>query len=188
MFRSRVVGSIAAGVVALTVTGCASIAINSYTERGADFAQYLTFAWAPFDDRSTGDPRLDNNPFFFDALQSEVDGQLIRRGYVRVKGGTPDLRVQAYVKIRQEVQSNGVEWPAGYSPRHAAAGSVQDAGTLWIEITDTASGNVAWRGWAEGTVEGLVDNQVWLEQKVGEIVSRILEKFPARPIVFSHDP
>lgn len=184
----RAVGIVAAGLIALTVTGCASMSVNSYTERGANFDRYVTFGWAPPDDRPTGDPRLDNNAFFFERLQSEVDGQLISRGYVRVKGDTPDLKVHAYVNIRQEVQSSGAIQPPQYPPPNTPGPYVQEAGTLWIDVIDTATGKLAWRGWAEGPIDGLVDNQAWLEQKTGEIVSRIMEKFPTHMAVFSHDP
>src|SRR5262249_36381086 len=158
--------------------------VNSYRERDANFDRYVTFGWAPFDDRPTGDPRLDNNAFFFEHLRSEVDQQLISRGYVRVKGGAPDLKVRAYVHLRQEVHSGGALLPPQYPPPESAETEVQETGTLWIDVIDTATDKLAWRGWAEGPIDGLVDNQAWLEQKIGEIVTRIMEKFPSHMVMF----
>jgi hypothetical protein len=40
---------------------------------------------------------------------------------------------------------------------------------------------VVWRGWAESTFDGIVDNQQWLERRVDEAVARMFEKFPRKP-------
>src|SRR5262245_61865217 len=188
MVRSRIVGLTLALLFTFTFTGCASMTVNSYTERGAQFDRYATYGWVLPDDRPTGDPRLDNNPFFFERLQSEVDGRLISRGYVRMKGGTPDLKVRAYVNLRQEVHAGGANPPPGYSERYTPQPYVQETGTLWIDVIDTRTDTIAWRGWAEGPIDGLIDNQAWLEQRIGEIVSRIMEKFPMPPHLSPHDP
>jgi len=176
MSPSRLTAPLAALLIAFTFSGCASMTVNSYIERGANFDRYLTYAWSPPDDRPTGDPRLDHNTFVFEYLQSEVDGQLIGRGYVRVKGGAPDLTVRAFVKVHEELLQT------------AGESSVQETGALWIDAIDTRTGTTVWSGWAAGPIDGLVDNQDWLERKIGEVVARIMEKFPAHGYLSTHDP
>ena len=55
---------------ALALNACATLRVNSYLERGADFARYRSYAWRLSDAFSTGDPRLDNNRFFSERVES----------------------------------------------------------------------------------------------------------------------
>ena len=69
-------------LLALALTGCATMKVSSHVERGAEFTHYRTWAWAPADEQPTGDPRLDNNPFFQDRLRGAVEHEMTRKGYV----------------------------------------------------------------------------------------------------------
>ena len=53
-----------------------------------------------------------------------------------------------------------------------------DAGTLMIDLVDTRTNKLVWRGWAEGSIEGAIDNQDWMERRIGEAVGRIMERLP----------
>ena len=57
---------------------------------------------------------------------------------------------------------------------------VYDADTLLIDFVDTRTDKVVWRGWTEGSVDGAIDNQRLMEQKVDKAVTRILEQLPRR--------
>jgi hypothetical protein len=63
------------------------VRINSYALRGVDFQQYRTYAWAPADGLSTGDPRFDNNRFFSERVEKAVDRQLASRGFEKRESG-----------------------------------------------------------------------------------------------------
>ncbi len=63
-------GAAAAAAALLLSAGCASVTVGSFAERGADLGQYHTYAWAPGDGVTTGDPRLDNNRFFEDRVRA----------------------------------------------------------------------------------------------------------------------
>jgi hypothetical protein len=80
MYPSRLGPIVALAVSALTLSGCATMNVNSYVERGIDFNRYRTYNWGPADALSTGDPRLDNNRFFHERVQADVDQQLAARG------------------------------------------------------------------------------------------------------------
>jgi hypothetical protein len=43
---------------------------------------------------------------------------------------------------------------------------------------DTGSNKLVWRGWAESSLDGIIDNQTWLEQKIDQAVTRIMAKMP----------
>jgi uncharacterized protein DUF4136 len=55
---------------------------------------------------------------------------------------------------------------------------VYDAGTLFVDLVDTRTNRLVWRGWAEGSVDGVIDNQEWMEQRIDHVVTRILQRLP----------
>ena len=70
---SRPLRFVALAVASLALTGCASRNVGSFLERGSDFARYRTYRWAPVGSLETGDPRLDNNPFFHARIRADVE-------------------------------------------------------------------------------------------------------------------
>jgi hypothetical protein len=165
---------------AVTLAGCASMEVSSYTERGVDFSRYLTYEWGAIDAHTTGDPRLDNNPFFHERVRAAVDHQLARRGYVKGTGGQGDVTVHYHASVHQEIDVNGADEQAGLCPRGDCEPFVYQAGTLLVDLVDAKTSNVIWRGWATGSVDGVVENQEWMERRIDEIVGKILERLPPR--------
>jgi hypothetical protein len=68
----------------------------------------------------------------------------------------------------------------GYREDDGRRPSAYEAGTLVLDFVDTRTNRLVWRGWAEDTVDGVIDNQDWMEQKIDEAVTRILETRPRR--------
>jgi hypothetical protein len=180
---TRTIQLTALGITLLLLNACGAMKVYSYTEHGANLAQYATYDWGPLDQRTTGDPRLDNNPFFQERIQAQADRELTRRGYLKATTGQPDLTVVFRTRIRQEIDLNGADRPDAYT--YCAEGTCEpyayDTGTLLIDLVDATTRQVVWRGWAEGSVEGVVNNQAWMEQKIDEVVARIFEECPRRP-------
>ena len=176
IFRAVQMTTVAMSV--LVLTACASMRVYSYTERGVNLAQYVTYEWGPSDQQTTGDPRLDNNPFFQERIQADVERELTRRGYVKATAGPPDLTVHYHARITQEVDVNGVDQVTGYCPGNACEAVVYEVGTLRFELVDTRTGRVVWRAWAEGegSLEGVVNNQDWMEHRIDEVVARIFDQ------------
>ena len=179
---TRTIQLTALGVTVLVLGACGSMKVYSYTEHGANLTQYAIYDWGPLDQRNTGDPRLDNNPFFQERVQAQTERELTRRGYAKATTAEPDLTVVFRTRIRQEIDLNGADRPDAYT--YCAEGACEpyayDTGTLLIDLVDARTKQVVWRGWAEGSVEGVVNHQAWMEQKIDEVVARILEKCPRR--------
>jgi hypothetical protein len=163
---------------ALVLTGCASMKVNSYMERGMALGQYHTYGWGPTDTFTTGDPRLDNNPFFQDRVQADVDKALATRGFEKTTSAKPDLLIHYHASVTQQVDVNAADQKYGYCDD--CRPYVFDAGTLTIDFVDTRTNRLVWRGWAEDSLDRVVDHQDWLEQKIDEAVTRILERLPQR--------
>ena len=77
----RLVRFTVCSLAAFAFSSCATMGVSSYIETGADIARYQTYGWASAGTLSTGDPRLDNNPFFHERLQTDVERQLAARGF-----------------------------------------------------------------------------------------------------------
>jgi hypothetical protein len=175
--RSLRFAALAAAVLALT--GCASMRVSSYLERENDFARYRTYSWALAEALETGDPRLDNNPFFHERIQVDVEKELAARGFEKTASGVPDVQVHYHASIRQRVDVNDVDREDGYCrDEESCRPYVYEAGTLLIDFVDTRTHKMVWLGWAEDTVDAVIDNQRLLEQRIDKAVTRILQRLP----------
>lgn len=162
----------------LALAGCATMRVGSFVERGTNFTVYRTYAWASDAQLSTGDPRLDNNEFFQTRLRAAVEKGLGARGLEKAESGQADVVLHYHASVTQKVDAGGVDEKYGYC--EDCSPSVFDAGSLTLDVVDARTNKLAWRGWAESTFDGVVDNQQWLERRVDESVGRILRTFPVR--------
>ena len=165
-------------VAAVTLNACATLRVDSYLERGADFAHYRSYAWAASDAFSTGDPRLDNNRFFTERVESAVDRQLRGRGVEKTGADTADLVVHIHTRVDQRLDTNAFDQEYGRCDAEECRPRVYDAGTLLLDFIDTRTNTLAWRGWAEGSLDGVIDDQQWMEETVDKAVERILARLP----------
>jgi hypothetical protein len=166
----------AAVAAALTLAGCATMNISSFAARGVDFTALRTYAWGSEADVATGDPRLDSNPFFRDRVRESVDQRLASRGFEKVTSGTPDLLIHYHASVRQRLDISNVD--QRYGTCEDCWATVFDAGTLTIDVVDTRTNKLIWRGWAERSLDSTVDNQEEFERRVDRAVGRILERLP----------
>lgn len=189
MTRAQAVKGSVFALVAFAVCACASLSVNSFAEKGTDFRRYRTYTFAPAGTASTGDPRLDNNRFFNERMQAAIDRILPERGFHKAKGARADALVHYHANISQQVELNdsGRSECATLAP--AGSGRtlpvncqpyVYDAGTLLIDLVDARTHKLLWRGWAKGSMNGVMADQDWMERRIDESVARILEKLPRR--------
>ena len=47
-----------------------------------------------------------------------------------------------------------------------------------VDLMDRRTNRLAWRGWAESSFDGVVDNQEWMEATIDKAVARILARLP----------
>lgn len=160
--------------VALTLGGCASASVSSYVARGVDLHQPHTYNWAPADEQSTGDPRLDNNRFFQERVETAIERHLAQKGFR--KSSSPDLLVRYRASVAQETYFRGSARPDGSCDD--CGPELYDAGTLLIDLVDARTDGLVWRGWAKGSIDGVIDDQSWMEQRVDEAVARIMRRLP----------
>ncbi len=164
-------------LTAVIMSGCALKDVGSFAERGFDLSRYRTYSWAAEAAQPTGDPRLDNNQLFRTRVEADIEQGLAGRGFEKTGSDAADLRVRYYASVSQRLEVGRDDRSCAECP----AADVYDAGTLIIDLIDARANALVWRGWAEGSIDGAVDDQRWLEDIVGQAIARILERLPRRP-------
>jgi hypothetical protein len=167
----------AAVAVLVFAAGCAPLRVNSYAQRGYDLSRFHTYAWAPQPAWPTGDPRLDSNPFFDQQVRGAIEVQLAMQGFERT-ASTPELLVHYHADMTQRIEAKDLDLLIGSCERGDCRPEVYDAGTILIDFVDPRTQTLVWRGWAEGSMEGVIDNQALMEAKINQAVTRILEQLP----------
>ena len=164
---------------ALAAAGCATMNVSSHLERNVTFSDYVTYNWGPPDNLPVGDPRLDNNPFFRDHVMGAVEKQLLAKGYEQAVTGQPDLLIHYHASVNQRLDVYQVDSQYGYCYGNCNPQVVDfEEGTLMVDIVDAKTNKVVWRGWAQDTMNGIIDNQQRLEKQVDEGVTKMMLLLP----------
>ena len=163
-------------LTAAVAAACAAINIGSFVERGFDMSRVRTFEWAPAEHLRTGDPRLDNNELFQRYVKAAVERELAARGLERTDVGIADLVVHYHASVTQRVDTAGADEKYGLC--EDCRPSVFDAGTLTLDLVDAGTNKLVWRGWAERSIQGVIDNQQGMEREVDRAVAEILSRLP----------
>lgn len=167
-------------LLAFAATGCATLTASAHIERGVDFTSYVTYEWGAPDALPTGDPRLDSNPFFEDRLQGAIEKGLAAKGYERVLSNhPPDLLIHYHAAVNQKVDVYTVDHTSGYCYQDCQPQVVDyEQGTLMLDIVDARTNKVIWRGWAQDSFSGVIDDQDLLDQKVETGVGKMMQLLP----------
>ena len=169
--------TLALAAAAVVAAGCAPVRVNASLERGMAFTNYGSYTWAADDQFNTGDPRLDNNEFFQHRLQGTADAVLGQRGLEKVSATNAQLVIHYHANISQRIDVNALDRSYGYC--EDCHSSIYDAGTITLDFVDVKTSKLVWRGWSEGSLDG-IDNQSMIESRIDESVRKILLQLPPR--------
>jgi hypothetical protein len=164
------------------VAGCAPMRVSSHVDRERDFTRYRTFDWGPADALPAGDPRLERNAFFQDHIQGAIERHMAARGFERTDPATaPDVRLHFHAVIDRRIDVNLLDYQSGYCSRSDCQAGVSryEEGTLVVDMIDVRTNRLVWRGWAQDSVEGVLDNQDRLARKIEDAVRLMFERLPA---------
>lgn len=170
-------GITAALMLSASFAGCATMTVSSHIERGVDFTEYVTYDWGARDNFPVGDPRLDNNPFFRDYVEGTIEKRMAAKGYERVVTGPPDLLLHYHASVNQKVDVYEGDRSHGYYQPESRVVEFEQ-GTLVLDVVDAKTNKVIWRGWAQDTMTGVIDNQWRLEQQVEAGVTKMMMLLP----------
>ena len=171
------------------LAGCASISVSSDFDPATDFSRYRTYAWERAESTPSGDPRLDDNPFFDSRVRAGVERQLAAKGLELSTTGDPDilLHYRMFINTRERVDVRRVpsedeeEGTRYYSRRFYEEEILfinYDLGTLMINMADSARKTLIWRGWAELDLTNVLNNRDALDERIQDAVEKIINEFP----------
>lgn len=169
-------------LAAAVTIGCAPIRVSSFVEQGVEFTQFRTYEWVPAEPSATGDPRLDDNPFFHDRVRRAVEEGLTTKGLRKSISTRPDLWMRYRANMSQSFEVMGADRGDGTcrSGHDCEARVVEyEAGTLVLDAVDARTNQLVWRGSARQNVDALIDNQDWMEEYVDKSVARLMVAFPS---------
>lgn len=148
--------------------------------RNAEFGPYTTFAWEEGNDRPVGDPRFEDNPFFVERLHAAIERELGERG-IRYSESEPALLVHHHLSVRDRVEVYEADRERGYeTPEYGPGTQViqYEEGTLLVDIADSETKEIVWRGWARGDIGPALEDAGEMEDRLTEAVSRMFDEFP----------
>ncbi|MBC2712234.1 MAG: DUF4136 domain-containing protein [Desulfosarcina sp.] len=180
-------GWIAIVVTTLVVMGCSGVKVSQDYDPATDFKSMKTFRWAVETQEKTGDPRIDN-PLQDTRIRAAVERLLTEKGFIKSADGAPTFLIRYQYVLRQKIESDGTSGGIGFgigsSGRHGGiaigtGNSVReyDEGSLVIDLVDTASDALLWRG--TGTQRFTeYDDPAKTTGDINALVEKILAQFP----------
>jgi len=131
-------------------------------DASVDFRRYDTFAWEDAIPLPTGDPRLDENPFFDARIRESVTAELVSRGILQVDlEAEPSLLVHYHASVQDRVEVYDRDTASGYDVAEFGPGTEVyqwEEGTLLVDLVDAESMRVIWRGWSRTDVTRALDD------------------------------
>jgi hypothetical protein len=108
--------------------------------------------------------------------------QLAARGLEKTSVGSADVLVHIHVRVDQRVNTAAFDPNDRHCIVEECGPDVYEVGTLMIDVMDRRTDRLAWRGWAERSFDGVIENQAWMEAAIDKAVARILAQLPRRPL------
>lgn len=167
-------------VAASSLTACATLTVGSHVERGVDFSQYRTYEWAPPDALPAGDARLEADLVFLDHMQGAIEKALAARGYTRVTFGIPDLLVHYHAAASHRIDAGLLarERATCYGAACGARATDDEAATLVVDIVDSRTEELVWRGWAQNHLDSLLGDHRRMVREINQAVQRMMTQLP----------
>ena len=100
-------------------------------------------------------------------------------GFEKTATRQPDMLVHYHASVSQEIDVRELDNSKSYCADHDCRPFIYDKGTLFVDLVEPRTDKLIWRGWAEGSLDGVIDNQTWMESRIDEAVTKILTRLPS---------
>jgi hypothetical protein len=167
----------------LLLAGCATLQVSSHTDRGLVWSKYKTFDWGPADAQPAGDPRLDKDPFFQDHVAGAIERAMAGHGFaLSAVTERPDVVIHYHANVAERLDVDQIDRGYGrcISDDCGPRVSRHEAGTLVVDIVDAETNVLIWRGWAQGSLDGVLGNRDRLGRRIEDSVTQMFETL--RPV------
>lgn len=157
-------------------TSCSTVKVASDYDREVNFNQYQSFAFY-----KPGIDKAEINDLDKKRILRAIEANLVHAGMT--KSETPDLLISFFTKERERIDvynnqfGGGWYWnPYWYGGYYGRSVSKTSEGTLYIDLIDAKTNNLVWQGM--GSADLITHNIDKKEERIREIVMKILEKYP----------
>lgn len=154
----------------IVLPACASLEVRTEQAPGTDFSRYRTYAWI------AGAPGRD--PALESQIQTAVDQELPFKRLQKLEtSGRPDLYVSICVTVDEDRVVQPDQWgydlgTVGVDGSHAGALTLP-RGTLLVDLVDSGSRQLVWRGQASQAVDRQAS-----EETIRKAVREIFRPYP----------
>jgi hypothetical protein len=168
----RRVANACIAVTALILLGACAAAqeiTNDYSK--ADFAHFKTYAWA------SGHPVEDE--LLNQSIISSIDAQLSAKGLTKVSPGEhPDVLVSYDVVFDRDIRGTGFR-DGLRNLRWRSGSKYVLIGMLVVNLVDSDTGTMVWRGMASGDVDANASPKKH-DKKIHEVAQKIFRNYPPK--------
>ncbi len=157
-------------VILSTIAATAQQVKTDY-DRGANFTQYKTYSWANV---------KASDPLWVDRIKSSVESALAAKGLTQVESGG-DMSITAMEITRNEqtlntFYDNGFGgWRWGGFGNATTTTETYKVGTLVVDLFDTQSKKLVWRGSSSDTLSNKSDKNI---KNLNKGVDKMFKHFP----------
>jgi hypothetical protein len=168
--------SLLAAIVFLFTAASFAQQVKTDYDRNADFNQYKTFSWENVHTE---------NPLWVDRIKSAVNSALGAKGWTLVdSGGSVSIMAMEMNQTHQTLNTYYDRFGGGWGWRGWGGGGFGDAttttftyrvGTLVVDLFDSKSKTLIWRGSASDTLSDKSDKNI---NHLDKAVNKLFEHFP----------
>lgn len=157
------------------LASCSSVKVATDYDKEANFNQYHSFAFY-----KPGIDKAQISDLDKKRILRAIESELMAKGMT--KSDKPDLLVSIFTKERERVDvynnnfGYGWYWNPWYYGNYGTTVQRSSEGTLFIDLIDAKTNNLIWQGM--GSADLVTSDMEKKEQRIREIVQKILEKYP----------
>ncbi|MHA7058655.1 DUF4136 domain-containing protein [Aquimarina sp. M1] len=163
-------------VLIITLSSCSTVRVASDYDRQTNFSSYKSYAFY-----KPGIDKAEISDLDKKRILRAIEADMAAKGFI--KSQTPDILVSIFTKTKENVniyQNNfGLGYGWGWNPWFWNNGfntvSRTTEGTLYIDLIDASKNELIWQGMGTAALTKRVDKK---QEKMNQIVSAILEKYP----------
>ncbi|HEU4929094.1 MAG TPA: DUF4136 domain-containing protein [Candidatus Krumholzibacteria bacterium] len=178
--------AMAAAAASLLFLGCSQYDIKSDYDLDSNFAAFRTYAWMTPATTSEGatsaNTAIQRNTLLDKRIRSAVDAAMASKGFT-VNDENPDVLVVYHTGMQNKVDVT--DWGYSYAGSYWGwAGRDIDVynyteGTLIVDLVNSQTKQLAWRGSATGVVEpGRSPEEV--QERINDVVTKIFDNYPPK--------
>jgi hypothetical protein len=158
------------------VASCSSVRVTSDYDTTTDFSKFKTFAFY-----KKGIDKVEISDLDKRRILKAIESELLAKGLTISED--PDVLVNIFTKSRQKVDvynnnSMYFGWhPWYYGPNFGTHISKYTEGTLFVDLIDAKTKELAWQGIGSGALN-TSGNVTKNEERIKEFVAEIMTKYP----------